>query len=135
VQLTNKQGSAMFNDFYKLYPKKVARKDAEKAWNKLTYEQQTQALTAITNHVAYWNATNTEKAFIPHPSTWLNGFRFEDEIEMPEAKKPKEDKSWMFSNEGIERKAKELGVLGSGYDTYDSLKKKIMAKLVQREME
>jgi hypothetical protein len=119
----------MFNDFYKFYPKKVARKDAEKAWNKLTFEQQTQALTAITQHIAYWQATETEKTFIPHPASWLNGHRFEDEIELPELKKVKVDKSWMFSNDGIERKAKELGILGNGYDTYDSLKKKILTKL------
>jgi hypothetical protein len=125
----------MFNDFYKQYPRKMARKDAEKAWAKLTFEEQTLALEAITIHRQYWEATNTEKQFIPYPASWLNGQRFYDELEIPQTKKPKEDKSWMFSNEGIEKKAKELGVLGSGYDTYDSLKKKILAKLVQREME
>jgi hypothetical protein len=32
-------------------------------------------------------------------------------------------------NEGIEAKARELGVLGTGYDSYDSLKQKCMRKL------
>jgi hypothetical protein len=35
----------------------------------------------------------------------------------------------MFSNEGIEAKAKELGIMGNGYDTYASLKAKCMNKL------
>ena len=35
----------------------------------------------------------------------------------------------MFSNEGIEAKARELGIIGNGYDTYASLKAKCMSKL------
>jgi hypothetical protein len=35
----------------------------------------------------------------------------------------------MFSNEGIEAKAKELGIIGNGYDTYASLKAKCMKQL------
>ena len=30
----------MFDEFYSKYPKKVARKDAVKAWSRLTAEQQ-----------------------------------------------------------------------------------------------
>ena len=66
--------------------------------------------------------------FIPHASTWLNGERFEDELVI-EPKKEKIDKKWMFSNDGIEAKARELGVFGTGYDSYDSLKQKCMRKL------
>jgi hypothetical protein len=35
----------------------------------------------------------------------------------------------MFSNEGIEAKARELGIMGNGYDTYASLKVKCMKVL------
>jgi hypothetical protein len=35
----------------------------------------------------------------------------------------------MFTNEGIEAKARELGLLGNGYDTYQSLKEKCIKKL------
>jgi hypothetical protein len=35
----------------------------------------------------------------------------------------------MFSNEGIAAKARELGIMGNGYDTYASLKAKCMSKL------
>lgn len=76
----------MFADFYKQYPRKMARKDAERAWNKLTYEEQTLALEAITLHKQYWEATNTEKTYIPYPASWLNGQRFYDEIEIPQEK-------------------------------------------------
>jgi hypothetical protein len=43
--------------------------------------------------------------------------------------KKKESKEWMLTNEGIEQKAKELGILGNGYDTYQTLKIKCMKKL------
>jgi hypothetical protein len=35
----------------------------------------------------------------------------------------------MFSQKGIEAKAAELGVLGNGYDTYETLKRKCMKRL------
>jgi len=121
----------MFNDFYKQYPRKVAKKAAEKAWNRLTFTEQTIALTAISKHNEYWQQTETEMQFIPHPATWLNQGRYEDELVMPikKEKPAKIDKSWMFTNEGIEAKAKELGLLGNGYDTYQSLKEKCIKKL------
>jgi acyl-CoA reductase-like NAD-dependent aldehyde dehydrogenase len=46
----------MFDDFYCKYPKKVARKDAQKAWARLTAEQQQKALQAIDDHVRMWAA-------------------------------------------------------------------------------
>ena len=54
--------------------------------------------------------------------------RWTDVLDMTPPK-PKVDRSWMFSQQGIEAKAKELGILGNGYDTYETLKKKIMHKL------
>jgi hypothetical protein len=76
----------------------------------------------------YWKAKEIELEFIPHPATWLNQERWEDEL-IIEPKKEKVDKKWMFSNEGIEAKARELGIIGNGYDTYASLKAKCMSKL------
>jgi hypothetical protein len=118
----------MFDEFWQLYPRKVAKASARKAWKKLTEEQQLQAAKAISNHCQYWKTKETALDFIPHASTWLNQERWEDELVI-EPKKEKIDKKWMFSNEGIEAKARELGVLGTGYDTYETLKKKCMMKL------
>ena len=118
----------MFNDFWKLYPRKVAKKAAEKAWKNMTFTEQTKALEAVTQHVKYWETKGTDMEFIPHPSTWLNQGRYDDEIVITQPK-AKIDKSWMFTNEGIEAKARELGVYGNGYDTYQSLKKKCLKRL------
>ena len=118
----------MFDEFWAAYPRKVAKAVARKAFSRLTEQQQLDACKAIANHVSYWKIKETELEFIPHPSTWLNGERWEDELVI-EPKKEKIDKKWMFSNEGIEAKARELGIMGNGYDTYATLKAKCMSKL------
>jgi 2'-5' RNA ligase len=118
----------MFDEFWMMYPRKVAKAVARKAWFKLSEDQQLLAAQAINNHCEYWKAKETELEFIPHCATWLNGERYFDEI-IIEPKKEKIDKKWMFSNEGIEAKARELGIIGNGYDTYQTLKAKCMSKL------
>jgi hypothetical protein len=118
----------MFDEFWMMYPRKVAKAAARKTWQKLTDEQQLQAAKAIDEHCQYWKAKETALEYIPHASTWLNQERWEDELVI-EPKKEKIDKKWMFSNDGIVAKARELGVLGNGYDTYETLKKKCMSKL------
>jgi hypothetical protein len=118
----------MFDEFWSLYPRKIAKATARKSWARLTAEQQLMAAKAIDTHCQYWKAKETELEFIPYPATWLNQERWEDELVI-EPKKTKESKEWMFSNEGIDAKARELGIMGNGYDTYASLKAKCMKKL------
>jgi len=118
----------MFNEFWSLYPRKIAKSVARKAWDRLTEQQQLDACKAIDDHLMYWNVKEIELEFIPHASTWLNQERWEDEIVI-EPKKQKIDKKWMFSNEGIAAKATELGIMGNGYDSYQTLKAKCMSKL------
>ena len=118
----------MFDEFWSLYPRKIAKAVARKSWAKLSAEQQLMAAKAINTHCEYWKAKETELEYIPHASTWLNGERYFDEI-IIEPKKEKIDKKWMFSNEGIESKARELGIMGNGYDSYQTLKAKCMSKL------
>lgn len=118
----------MFDEFWALYPRKIAKAVARKAWSRLSQQQQLDAAKAIQNHIEYWESKETELEFIPHPATWINQERWEDELVI-EPKKQKIDKTWMMTNEGIERKAAELGVLGTGYDTYQTLKTKCLNKL------
>ena len=96
----------MFLDFYNKYPKKVARKVAQKAFARLTAEQQQKALTAIDDHVRMWVAEGRDKQFIPHPASWLNGERFDDEISMPEPKVV----SWWTSDQLTMEHGRKVGV-------------------------
>ena len=118
----------MFDEFWSIYPRKIAKAIARKAWQRLSANQQLMAAKAINTHCQYWKTKETELEFIPHPATWLNQERWEDELVI-EPKKQKESKEWMFSNEGIDAKARELGIMGNGYDSYASLKSKCMKQL------
>ncbi len=117
-----------FEAFWEVWPKKVAKKKAESAWGKLSMLEKREAMEALPNHIKHWEIKKTHIDFIPYPASWINGLRFQDILDMTPVKE-KVDRSWMFSQQGIEAKAKELGILGNGYDTYETLKKKIMHKL------
>jgi hypothetical protein len=75
----------LFARFWSLYPRKVGKEAARKAWDKLTltaelFEVMVQALGAQSVSTE-WTKDNGQ--FIPHPSTWLNGKRWEDEVPEP----------------------------------------------------
>ena len=70
-----------FDDFYKLYPRKVGRFVAKKAFSKLNKENKELAYSGLIKYIKFWESSKTEKQFIPHPSTWLNQRRWEDELE------------------------------------------------------
>jgi hypothetical protein len=120
-----------FNEFWVLYPRKISKRVAEKSWSKMTPQEQSDALEAITNHLEYWKLKNTETEYIPHPATWLNQGRWEDELDM--TVKVKEDKSWMATEAGIVAKAAELGVHSMGL-TYYQLKEKCLLVMAKKAM-
>ena len=75
-----------FEQFYKLYPRKEKRPLAERAFKKLSVKDKFDAYNGLINYIKFWKANETEKQFIPHPSTFINQRRWEDEIELPEQK-------------------------------------------------
>lgn len=70
----------MFNEFWTVWPKKVAKEEAKKAFKKLKCTRV--LLDKIINAVEIEKRTEQWKkqkgAYIPHASTWLNGKRWED---------------------------------------------------------
>ena len=97
-----------FQSFWTLYPRKVSRKMAEKAWSKLSTAEQAQALEALPAHIRYWNAADTAKEFIPYASSWLNQARYDDELEMPQQKQA--TLAWWTTDAGVMAKGSELGL-------------------------
>ena len=69
-----------FEQFYSLYPRKVSKKATIKAWNRLNKKDRTLAMDALPKHIKHWKDKGTEMDYIKHPSSWLNGRHFEDEI-------------------------------------------------------
>jgi len=67
-----------FQVFWEVYPKKSAKKKAETAWNRLPEKKKAAALQDIKRG----RFDKVDRQFIPHPTTYLNGERWEDE--MPE---------------------------------------------------
>ena len=76
-----KQRDERFEAWYAAYPVKKSRGYAESAWAKLTTTERDQCLPAITAQVKACNFRGTDgKDYVPHPATWLNGRRWEDEV-------------------------------------------------------
>ena len=72
-----------FELFWKLYPRRVAKKRAEESWRKIAVYKHCDVIEAIKKHARLWKQSGTEKEYIPFPATWLNQERWTDEIELP----------------------------------------------------
>lgn len=114
-----------FESFWGPYPRKVAKKDAEDAWAKLTPEKKFAALESLPIHVRYWNAAGTAKEYLPYPATWIRGERWTDELEMPE---DQAQAQWWKTTAGIAAKAREVGIEPRLGEDWHSLKARILAK-------
>ena len=71
-----------FNQFWKAYPRKMAKTAAKKAWDKIKpnetlFETIMQAIEDQ-KRGADWKKNNGQ--FIPYPSTWLNQGQYENEV-------------------------------------------------------
>lgn len=119
------QMGATFEDFWSIYPRKVCKADAKKAWTRMTPEQQFAAIQALPVHIRYWAVAGRSKEYMPHASTWLHGERWEDELEMPQAE---ESAQWWKTTSGIEAKARAVGVAPRAGEDWHSLKARILAK-------
>lgn len=72
-----------FNEFWSAYPKKTAKAQALKAWQKIKPDDELvqKILSALERHKrsAQWLKDNGQ--YIPYPASWLNGKRWEDELQ------------------------------------------------------
>jgi len=71
-----------FDRFWERYPNKVAKQDALKAWKKIRMNGE--LFKEIMSGLDRWLASDEwyrdNGRFIPHPATWLNGQRWNDEV-------------------------------------------------------
>ena len=124
----------MFETFWALYPRKVSKRVAQRKFEALKKDEQQQALEALPNHVAYWKSKNTEMEFVPHASTWIGQFRFEDEIVIEEPKINKRPElPWYSSEEATINKAKEIGVQAYAGEGWQQWRARISQKIKQLE--
>lgn len=80
-----------FDDFWREYPRKVSKKDARKAWGRaVKIELPAVIIMGLKRQIPFLESRPLE--FRPHAATWLNGERWEDEVQIPSAqRRPKSD--------------------------------------------
>ena len=80
---TRSSVSDRFHLFWEVYPRKVAKQDAIRAFEKL--DPDTSLLTAMLNALRMQKGSpewaKDHGQFVPYPATWIRGRRWEDEIE------------------------------------------------------
>lgn len=103
-----------FAQFWKLYPRKVDKAKAEKAWNKLdmTSGLFTEICTALAKQATSLDWLKSGGQYIPHATTWLNGRRWEDEA-MTSASSP------LTRHTGFDQRDYKAGLTAREDGTYD----------------
>lgn len=73
-----------FDLFWSTFPRKIGKGAAELAWKKLKPDATLQAriIQAVKAQCKSEQWRRDQGQFIPHPATWLNGKRWEDEVEV-----------------------------------------------------
>lgn len=94
-----------FDLFWSVYPRKIGKGAAELAWKKCKPDStlQTRIIQAVKAQCKSEQWRRDGGQFIPHPATWLNGKRWEDEVEVKIA----QDKPPVFYKTLPERPAGE----------------------------
>lgn len=108
IEIENKKKSYDadgFAAFWAAYPKKAGKADALKAWNKLKPDivlqaKMGEALTAQKKS-PQWTKNNGQ--YIPMPSTWLNGRRWEDEAPQAQSQESQFDRMMAWAKEFDEK--------------------------------
>jgi hypothetical protein len=79
-KMVDQENSNRFELFWKAYPRKTNKGFARTVWAKLKPDQATfdKMINAIAQQKKSEQWGNPQ--YIPHPSSWLNGERWEDEV-------------------------------------------------------
>jgi len=119
--------------FYGLYPRKMARKDAEKAWKSMTTDEQEKAIEALPQHLKYWKIKETAKDYIPYPASWLRAGRYEDELDIEPIQNRKPELPFYATEELTLKKAQEVGITPYAGEGWQQLRARISQRIKQLE--
>jgi hypothetical protein len=97
-----------FETFWTVWPKRVGKGDAERAWKKAVKKVAPELIVAAATDYAR-SPYLPERQFIPLPSTWLNGERWADDLPQPSVTVTKAQKNMSTVDyfEAVERLAVE----------------------------
>lgn len=74
-----------FQEFYDAYPRHIARGTAERAWPAAVSKAGSAAVLCEAARAFRRKCVGKDENYIPHPATWLNGARWQDEDLRPAA--------------------------------------------------
>lgn len=79
----NKVESPEWTNFWKAYPRKEAKQKALTAWRKISPNETLceKIMTSLIRQKASEQWIKDSGTFVPHPATWLNGRRWEDQVD------------------------------------------------------
>jgi hypothetical protein len=116
-----------FEQFWKLYPRKIAKADARKAWaqTEKIRPKIAQLLQAVELQCKTEQWMKDGGIYIPYAATWLRGERWEDQVEV---KLPGvvDGKLWHETWPGIVAKGLQLGIKESDFNHPQEFKAAVM---------
>jgi len=77
MKVTQIEPDLSFERFYRLYNYKVGKKEAEKAWERLSKANKVKAIAAIRKYEQWLGKSSVAKLY---PATYLNQERYNDEL-------------------------------------------------------
>ena len=78
-----------FDLFWQVYPKKVKKQDAQKAWKQMQADKHVDIIMAVLPvFVGSKEWTKDGGQFVPYPASWLRSRRWEDETAPPQNRNP-----------------------------------------------
>lgn len=79
-----------FESFWRMYPKKKDKQNAKKAWDKLKVDGElyNTIMRGLVLHCKTKEWLKEDGDYVPYPSTWLNGRRWEDEVKTVVTREP-----------------------------------------------
>ncbi|WP_329564685.1 hypothetical protein [Kitasatospora sp. NBC_01266] len=94
---------AAFEAFWTAYPRRVGKGAARTAWTKALARgaEPEHLVAAAARHAAFHAAAGTDPKFIPHPSSWLNAERYDDELHTPQPAGPQQPAHQRWADQGI----------------------------------
>ena len=100
-----------FDRFYSLYPRKIKKDNASKAFNRIPAKYLKDLFDGLNAYIRYWKDGEVGEEFIPHASSWLNAKQWNDTV--PEVKKEikfkdEQDKEIYNRNQNLAEQSKRF---------------------------
>lgn len=82
AKMAHPNDNPMFQAFWQAYPRRIGKGAARTAFKRaIKFSSGDEIVQGAIAYASHCEEMGTEKQYIPHPSTWLNAERWEDDLE------------------------------------------------------